>query len=65
MVSYAQDYSALWEGHFSYLNVNDIVQGNGKIFAASENDVFVYKIEYEELVEPKDQKKYGGILFFW
>ena len=49
MVSYAQDYSALWEGHFSYLNVNDIVQGNGKVFAASENAVFIYNIASEEL----------------
>ena len=49
MTSYAQDYSALWEGHFSYLNVNDIVQGNGKVFAASENAVFIYNIVSEEL----------------
>lgn len=49
MASYAQDYSALWEGHFSYLNVNDIVQGNGKVFAASENAVFIYNIASEEL----------------
>jgi hypothetical protein len=40
--SNAQNYSALWEDHFSYLNVNDIVQGNGKVFAASENAVFIY-----------------------
>lgn len=43
--SNAQDYSALWEGHFSYLNVNDIVQGREKVFAASENAVFVYDIQ--------------------
>lgn len=45
----AQEYSALWEAHFSYLNVNDVVQGNGKIFAASENAIFVYDIQSTEL----------------
>ncbi|MEZ4781637.1 MAG: two-component regulator propeller domain-containing protein [Flavobacteriaceae bacterium] len=47
--SIAQDYSALWEDHFSYLNINDVVQGNGKIFAASENAIFVYDIQTTEL----------------
>ncbi len=47
--SIAQDYSALWEDHFSYLNINDVVQGNGKIFAASENAIFVYNIQTTEL----------------
>jgi hypothetical protein len=45
----AQDYAALWEGHFSYLNVNDVVQGNGKVFAAAENSIFVYDIQTSEL----------------
>jgi len=49
LFSNAQDYSALWEGHFSYLNVNDIVQGNEKVFAASENSVFVYDIQSTDL----------------
>lgn len=47
--SNAQDYSALWEGHFSYLNVNDVVEGDGKIFAASENAIFIYDIQSTEL----------------
>ncbi|MEZ4796831.1 MAG: two-component regulator propeller domain-containing protein [Flavobacteriaceae bacterium] len=45
----AQDYSALWEGHFSYLNVKDVVYGNDKIYAASENVVFVYDIQSTEI----------------
>lgn len=45
----AQDYSALWEGHFSYLNVKDVVYGNEKIYAASENAIFVYNIQSTEL----------------
>ena len=43
--SFAQDFSALWEGHFSYLNIKDVVQGNNKIYAASENAVFIYDNE--------------------
>jgi ligand-binding sensor domain-containing protein len=38
----AQDFTALWEGHFSYLNITDVVQGNNKIYAASENAIFSY-----------------------
>ncbi len=38
----AQDFSALWEGHFSYLNIKDVVEGDNKIYAASENVVFSY-----------------------
>ena len=40
----AQDFSALWEGHFSYLNITDVVQGNNKIYAASENAIFSYDL---------------------
>ena len=45
----AQNYSTLWEGHFSYLNIKDVVQGNDKIFAASENAVFIYDFQTNEL----------------
>jgi len=45
----AQDFSALWEGHFSYLNIKDVAQGNNKVYAASENAVFTYDIETLEL----------------
>ena len=38
----AQNFSTLWEGHFSYLNIKDVVSGNNKIYAASENAVFSY-----------------------
>ena len=40
----AQDFTALWEGHYSYLNIKDVVQGNNKVYAASENAVFSYDI---------------------
>jgi len=45
----AQDFTALWEGHFSYLNIKDVVHANGKIYAASENAVFSYDLERQEL----------------
>ena len=45
----AQDFSNEWQGHFSYLNIIDVVQGNGKIYAASENVLFSYDILSLEL----------------
>ncbi len=27
IINFSQDYSNLWEGHFSYFNVKDISQG--------------------------------------
>ncbi|MBT8272914.1 MAG: ABC transporter substrate-binding protein [Bacteroidia bacterium] len=46
---HAQDFSTLWQGHFSYLNIIDVVEGNDKIYAASENVVFSYDILTSEL----------------
>lgn len=41
--STSQDYSALWNGHFSYFNISKAVSGSqGNIYAASENAVFSY-----------------------
>ena len=45
----AQDYSALWEGHYSYLEIKDIVQGNNRVYAASENAIFSYDINTSEI----------------
>jgi len=45
----AQDFSALWEGHFSYYNITDVTQGGNKIFAAAENAIFSYDINTREL----------------
>lgn len=49
LVQYAQDFSELWEGHFSYFNVVDIVKSNSKIYAAAENAVFTYDIDTQEI----------------
>ena len=45
----AQDFSALWEGHFSYFNIIDITKSDSKIYAASENVVFSYDINTNEI----------------
>lgn len=39
---YGQDFSDEWTGHFSFATVGDIDQGNGSIYAASENAVFIF-----------------------
>lgn len=38
----AQDFSNSWEGLFSYQNIVDVVQANDKIYAASDNAIFIY-----------------------
>ncbi|TJY38136.1 type IX secretion system anionic LPS delivery protein PorZ [Pontimicrobium aquaticum] len=47
----AQNTSLLWEGHFSYLNIKDVVSSEEKIYAASENAVFSYDLQTNELEE--------------
>ncbi len=42
--SYSQDFSALWEGHYSYIEIVDVVEGNNKIYAAAESAFFEYDI---------------------
>ncbi|HLV13653.1 MAG TPA: hypothetical protein VKY41_00610 [Xanthomarina sp.] len=49
MAIMAQDYSALWKGYFSFLNIKDVSQGNNKIFVAAENAVFSYDINTNEI----------------
>ncbi|MFT5102445.1 MAG: streptogramin lyase [Candidatus Latescibacterota bacterium] len=45
----AQNFEDTWTGHFSYVSVKSISQGNGKIYAASENAVFIYDPVTSEL----------------
>lgn len=47
--SNAQNTSLLWEGHFSYLNIKDVVASQEKVYAASENAIFSYDLITEEL----------------
>jgi len=42
---FTQDFTSQWQGHFSYLDIKDVSQGNNKLFAAAENAVFVYDTE--------------------
>ncbi|MFD1161436.1 type IX secretion system anionic LPS delivery protein PorZ [Hwangdonia seohaensis] len=46
---FAQDFSALWQGHFSYNTIKDVVKGNNKIYAASENAIFSLDLQTNEL----------------
>ena len=41
-ISYTQDFTDNWVGHFSYNRVEDIAQGNGRVYGASENAVFIF-----------------------
>jgi len=45
----AQNFENLWTGHFSYVSVKSISQGNDKIYAASENAIFTYDLTTEEV----------------
>lgn len=49
LINFSQDFSQLWEGHFSYLNIKDLSRGNDKIYAAAENAVFVYDLTNNEI----------------
>lgn len=44
-----QDFSSLWEGHFSYLNVVDIFSTEEVLYAASEGAVFTYDYNTNEI----------------
>ncbi len=45
----SQDFSNLWEGHFSYYHVSQVVHGNNKIYAATENAIYSYDTQTNEL----------------
>lgn len=44
MLLFSQDFSNQWTGHFSYFNIKDLYATQEKIYAASENAVFIYDI---------------------
>ncbi|WP_282134722.1 ABC transporter substrate-binding protein [Seonamhaeicola maritimus] len=50
-VSFSQDFSALWEGHFSYYSIKEVVKGNNKIYAAADNAVFSLDLQTNEIKE--------------
>ena len=51
LIPYAQDFSNLWDGYFSYNHVSDVIIGKNKIYAASENAIFTYDPQTKELEE--------------
>lgn len=51
LVHFSQDFSAFWQGHFSYNNIIDVSQGNGKIYAAADNAVFRVDTQTNEIDE--------------
>ena len=49
LVVNAQELTANWQSHFSFRNVIDVVEGNGKVYAASENVIFTYDLSTTEI----------------
>ena len=49
ILNFSQDFNQLWEGHFSYLNIVEIVDANSKIYVAAENAVFSYEPSTNQL----------------
>lgn len=47
--SEAQDFSALWQDYFSYFEIVDVTQSDFKVYAASENVIFSYDINSNEI----------------
>lgn len=47
--SYSQEFSELWEGHFSYYDIKDVTQGNNIVYAAAENAIFSYDLDTFEI----------------
>ncbi len=45
----AQNYQDRWTGHFSYVSIKDISEGDNKIFVASENAVFTYDLSSKNI----------------
>ena len=41
---YTQDFSTLWQAHYSYNDIVDVVEANDKIYAAAQNAVFEYDL---------------------
>tara|TARA_R110002049_G_scaffold90686_2_gene227105 strand:+ start:24305 stop:26650 length:2346 start_codon:yes stop_codon:yes gene_type:complete len=51
LMQFGQDFSNLWKGHFSYNKIKDVVKGNSKIYAASDNAVFSYDSQTNDIKE--------------
>ncbi len=45
----AQNFEDRWTGHFSYVSIKDISQGDNKVFVGAENAVFTYDLSTQEI----------------
>lgn len=45
----AQNFEDSWEGHFSYISIQGISQGNDKIYVAAENSIYTYDLTSQEV----------------
>ena len=48
-LQFAQDFSALWEGYFSYNNIKAITESDHKIYAAADNAIFSLDTKTNEI----------------
>lgn len=44
-----EDFSALWQDHFSYFDIKDVTKSEFKVYAATENVVFSYDVTSNEV----------------
>ena len=44
-----QNYDTNWKGHFSFLNIKKVVEAENKFYAASENALFSYDTQTNQL----------------
>lgn len=49
LLASAQNYEDRWTGHFSYVSVKDISQGDNKIFVGAENAVYTYDLSTQQI----------------
>lgn len=47
----AQDFSALWKGHFSYYNTSKVIQAANKVYAVADNAIFSIDLISNEIKE--------------
>ena len=51
LLQFSQDFSEAWKGHYSYLNVKQVVNSGDKLFAASDNAVFTVDVSTNTIEE--------------
>ncbi len=44
LMGFGQDYTAAWEGYFSFYHIKALDAGNGKLYAASQNAIFTTEL---------------------